>query len=83
MKDDVRVRYCARKAAFLLRGGTKRHAMWALELIAWALDTFPDAPNEARARLYAEWADVLDALGKKKEANAVYRKAKRRDPTFA
>ncbi len=83
MKDDARVGYCVRKAGFMLRASGKRHAKWALELVTWALETFVKASKEARASLLAERANALDALGKKKSADASYRKAKRLNPDYA
>jgi hypothetical protein len=83
MKDDARVGYCSRKAGFLLRSASKRNATWALELCAWALETFPDASKSSRALALAEASNALQALGKKKEADKTYRAAKKLDPTFA
>ena len=83
MKDDARVRYCVRKAGFLLRMNDKRHATWALELVTWASETFAKASKEARASLLAERANALDALGKKRSADASYRNAKRLKPDYA
>jgi hypothetical protein len=83
MKDDARANYCRRKTSFLLRANDARHATWALELVAFALETFTNASDPARALLLAELANALDALGKKKEADAAYRKAKRLDPHLA
>ena len=52
-------------------------------LIEWASETFTKASKEARASLLAERANALDALGKKKSADASYRKAKRLNPDYA
>lgn len=83
MRDDARVGYCVRKAGFLLRANDKRHATWALELIAFAEESFTKASKLKRASLLAERANALDALGKKKSADAAYRKAKRLNPHYA
>ena len=83
IRDDTRAGYCARKASFMLRAPGKRHATWALELVAFALMTFPDVSKDVRASLLAERANALDALGDEKSADAAYRAARKLDPNLA
>ncbi len=81
MKDDARLGYCDRKASFLARNPHKVAA--GLALLEWALATFTRAGRESRAYACATRSELLEMLGKKREARAAYRAAKRLNPHFA